>query len=140
MRTILVGFLLIGAAGCGALLTAPRGDTALVAPDTAVLAIGDEVTVDGALAVRIVEIPHDSRCPVDVTCVWAGNAEVVLSTTAGGVERVFTLNTLEHSALGPRSVEVGGYRLTLLRLRPRPRSDVAIAPEDYRIMLEITQS
>lgn len=140
MRAILIGCLLFGTTGCGAALTSPGADHRLAAPDTAVLGIGDEVTVDAVLVVRVVEVPHDSRCPVDVVCVWAGNAEVVLNTVKDGVERAFTLNTFGDPPLAPRSVEVDGYRITLLRLRPRPRSDVAIPPGDYRAKLEIVRS
>ena len=41
------------------------------------LKVGQKVTVkDTNLTVRFVAVAEDSRCPVDVTCAWAGNARL----------------------------------------------------------------
>lgn len=38
---------------------------------------GDEVSLGGQGVLRYVRVANDSRCPLDVQCVWAGDAEVL---------------------------------------------------------------
>src|ERR1044072_8657255 len=45
------------------------------------------------LTLRFVTVPEDSRCPSDVTCVWAGNARVELLVTNGRRTKSMTLNS-----------------------------------------------
>ncbi|MDT5293210.1 MAG: hypothetical protein QOJ76_90, partial [Acidobacteriota bacterium] len=52
--------------------------------------VGRQVTLKGdGLRVRFVAVGNDSRCPEGVTCVWAGDAEVMLEvgTGSGGRKR-----------------------------------------------------
>ena len=35
----------------------------------------------GNLQIRFIGVPEDSRCPLDVECVWAGNAKIVLGVS-----------------------------------------------------------
>lgn len=102
------------------------------------LAPGEAVRLaDADLTVRFVEVAADSRCPADVTCVWEGDAAVVVETAHGGVERVWRLHA-PGEQIGPRSVDVAGHRLTLVGLAPEPRSGQAIPAGDYRATLEVT--
>ncbi len=114
------------------LLTAPLltgCSVGLSGPDT--VALGEEFTlavheravVDDALVVEFMEVPSDSRCPVEANCVWAGNAVVVVETVLDGVEQVVTLNTLESATTGPAAVAVGRYQLRLLELAPEATVD-----------------
>ena len=96
---------------------------------TVVLAIGDEAVV-GELTLGLVEVPEDSRCPVDVTCVWAGDATVVVTTLVGGIERVLALH-LNPRGDGVRSVTLDGYTITLETIEPEPRSGRRILPGEY---------
>ncbi len=103
-------------------------------PLEAVFAIGEEIRVDGIFRVLLSDVTEDSRCPVDVVCVWEGNGAVVVGLTLGtGPTHPFTLNT----AVEPRSAEHGGYRVTLLNLDPAPRSDTPIERDRYRATLRI---
>src|SRR6185312_15051394 len=48
------------------------------------LKAGRQVTVKGTkLRIRFVAVENDSRCPSDVTCVWAGNAAVQFQLGTG---------------------------------------------------------
>jgi len=86
------------------------------------------------LALTFDRVLGDSRCPVDVMCVWAGNAEMEISTTwLGNVQETHRLN----SFLEPHTFDVGGYRVTFRRLDPEPREGVAIDSADYRIDLSV---
>jgi len=50
------------------------------------------VGVDG-LAVEFVELMEDSRCPLDVTCVWAGM--IVIRIIVSSADGVFGIGTVE---------------------------------------------
>jgi len=108
-----------GADGCGV-----TADTLLT------LCMGREVRApDGVMRVVLLAVRNDSRCPVDVQCVWAGNAEVELGVAFGeGPTVPYVLNT----GLSPRAVVVGTYRLTLADLRPA-RVSVRTIPQDQYV-------
>ncbi len=99
------------------------------------LSLHETAIVPGtALALTLERVVGDSRCPVDVTCVWAGNAELQLSAMLlGNPSETHRLN----SFLDPRVFEVGGYRVTFRRLSPGPREGVSIDSADYRLALNV---
>lgn len=78
--------------------------------------------------VTLLEVVNDSRCPVDVVCVTAGDAEVRLAVVGEGEDRTVSLHVMQE----PRSVTIGAVRLELTGLTPSPRSTVTIAPAEYR--------
>ena len=48
------------------------------------LKAGKQVMLKGTrLRIKFAAVENDSRCPSDVTCVWAGNAAVQLQLSAG---------------------------------------------------------
>ncbi len=105
------------------------------------LKAGRVVTLDGgALRVRFVRVSSDSRCPVDVDCVWAGNAEVLLEV--GGSrwrgKKSLGLNT-NASPERPGEGTYGRYTLKLTGLAPQPRSTRKIAPGKYVATLLVTK-
>jgi hypothetical protein len=81
--------------------------------------------------VTFLEVVNDSRCPVDVVCVTAGDAEVRLAVTGEGEDRTVSLHTTQE----PRSTTIGAVRLELTGLMPSPRSTVTVRPQDYRAMI-----
>ena len=55
---------------------------------------GQQATVKGTKSgITFMNVGEDSRCPKDVTCVWAGNATVRLWVTNGRSSKSLTLNT-----------------------------------------------
>jgi hypothetical protein len=101
------------------------------------IGVGQEAHVKGtAITVRLVRVSDDSRCPVDVQCVWAGNAVARLALSAGdGSGHEVAINT----TTDPRSTIFSGYRITLVGLKPAPRSGTTIKPSDYVATLEVTR-
>jgi hypothetical protein len=90
--------------------------------------VDQEKTVSGTrIKVKFIELIEDSRCPVDVNCVWAGNAKIKLRFSKGSDEEVVELNT----TLKPQTIDFGGYRFKLAGLTPRPRSNVRISRLGY---------
>jgi len=51
------------------------------------IAIGEMVQFEKA-SVKFIQVLDDSRCPTDVTCVWAGQAKVQIELQAVGGEKV----------------------------------------------------
>ncbi|HZD03403.1 MAG TPA: hypothetical protein VE173_00750 [Longimicrobiales bacterium] len=136
----LVAALAVAVGGCGegaaTDVALEASASALTTPTEVTLPLGQEVMVEGTI-VRLVftRVLEDSRCPVDVVCVWQGNAAVEVGIAAGmGPTAPLHLN----SALEPRSATWQGIRLTYLSLQPRPRSDRRTAPRNYtlRVLLE----
>jgi len=120
-------FACLALAGC---VTAPAAKSQVVELGAEVtLAAGATVSVKGAgLAVRFVSVTEDSRCPRDVTCIWAGEVkiqlEVLVSRTRSKVEILEGGNTV-----------ASGYRVSLVRVDPVPSSTARIALQDYRVTL-----
>ena len=105
------------------------------------LKVGRVVTLDGGgLRVRLARVASDSRCPVDVNCVWAGNAEVVFEVGARGRRGGTTLR-LNTSAGPERPGEgrYGRYTLKLVGLAPRPRGNRKIAAGRYAATLLVVR-
>lgn len=80
------------------------------------------------LTVQFIQVVDDSRCPEDVTCVWAGNAKVQIKIRKGNS----VWKTLEiNSNLNPKMVEFEGYEIQLTELTPTPRSNIRINRNGY---------
>lgn len=103
------------------------------------LKAGRQVTVKGTkLRIRFVAVENDSRCPSDVTCVWAGNAAVQLQLGTGRGSKTVTLNTSKSPSFAGE-IEYRGYRVKLVDLSPYPRSDRKIAQRDYTATLLVSK-
>ncbi len=77
------------------------------------------------------EIVSDSRCPIGVTCIWAGTVEVrtVLATAVSHGEHTMKLNEAQ---------VFGEYNVTLTEVTP-PKTEAAIPSSSYRFTYEITK-
>jgi hypothetical protein len=99
------------------------------------LHVGDTVTLDGgALQVSLEQVAEDSRCPMDVMCVWQGRALVELHVTVDGVDRGLVSATL---VPGPQRLPdldaiVERYAFSLTDLQPYPQASQP-QPLDQRV-------
>lgn len=75
---------------------------------------GKIAVVDG-VQITFVRVGQDSRCPPDVQCIWAGDAEVKLSVAGDDV----TLHT-HGGTQYPKSARVAGRTITLRDLTRSP--------------------
>ena len=101
------------------------------------LRAGQEAIIEGSpFRLRFVGVVQDSRCGIDVMCIWAGDAQLhlVVDQDAAGEERLDLHTTLE-----PRSAIVHGYRVALEDLEPAPRGGRTIAPDQYRAEFRVTR-
>jgi hypothetical protein len=149
-RPISSAFLFTGLLlfGCGATAApspapespAPPKPPAPVKPDaegrlTLAVAGRAEVAPGGILTFE--RVVSDSRCPVDVTCVWAGEIRVALS---------FELEHSEAPRIGfelattAPTAEARGLHFELLGATPAPHSKQPIAADAYRISLCVRPS
>jgi hypothetical protein len=102
------------------------------------LALGERAQVQDAGFTLVFEsVPSDTRCPLDVVCVSAGNAEVQLVLHFGPPQaltpdRPLILNTTED----PHALPVDGYMVELLALDPQPVAGQA-PPMAYRATLRV---
>ena len=101
------------------------------------LAPGQTATVRGTnVRLTFERVSEDSRCPTDVTCIWEGDAVVVLKVKAGAEEATREVHT-QGGEPRSRKAPAGDYVVTLVRLDPAPRSTSTIEPSAYRATLRV---
>ena len=108
-------------AGCAADRAGTAGDEpppVSSSKHTIVLARGQQAVIaDESLTVELVEI-SDSRCPVKVTCIWAGHAAVTLQVGKPGLVagRVVIGSEAPPNMKLPSDADYGGYLFHLVEL------------------------
>ena len=94
---------------------------------------GKQITIpEEDISLRFNDVLKDSRCPKGVTCVWAGNAEIVIQLN----NTEANLNTY----LDPKQTSISEYKVQLLSLNPYPIYNVEIEDMDYSAKLLITKN
>ena len=97
------------------------------------IAVGQEAKLEGSnVVIRFRSVTNDSRCASDVQCVWAGNAVAGFDLRGAGQSDA-ALNT----TLDPKSVKYAGYTISLVGLKPIPRSGATIPALDYVATLRV---
>jgi hypothetical protein len=117
--------LLTPTVGC-----APVQTAVIVDPGVAfALAPGQTAEVKRAdTRITFRQVREDSRCPTDVTCVWAGDAKVEIVISRTGVPddtRLLSITPPNNEA------RVGNLRIVFVGLTPVPRQANASAPRNY---------
>jgi hypothetical protein len=82
------------------------------------------------------QVREDSRCPVDVTCVWAGDAkiEIVISRSGAADDaRILSITPPNNEAAE------GNLRIRFVSLAPVPRQADANVPRNYRADFVVDQ-
>jgi hypothetical protein len=128
---LLVTFGSMFAVACGS-ASSPSAPSAALSQPTE-LSPGQTAQV-GPLRITFTGVSGDSRCPVDVVCVWAGDAVAKLSVSqpTGAVE------TRELHTSNPRAATYGDFQIELVRLDPAPHSTQPIPPASYRLVVLVT--
>ena len=117
--------LLIASAGC-----APVQTAITVEPGVSfTLAPGQAATVRGTnTRITFKQVREDSRCPVDVTCVWEGAAKIEIAVAREGTAeetRVLSLRPPGNDA------QAGQVTIRFVGLSPVPRQAEANRPKKY---------
>ena len=115
-------------AACGNKVSTPSGEKVPLGREFT-LAPGQSAVVEDDVRLTLKSVADDSRCPVDVTCVWEGDAKVsveILTPTPRSEHELHTSSRFDREATH------GAYRVTLVKLEPAPRSTATISQGDYR--------
>ena len=101
------------------------------------LKVGQVATVEGTgLKIGFASVREDSRCPEDVTCVWAGNAKVAISLKKGKSKLASVeLNT----GINPKQHSYMGYEVRLVALHPNPKSKTTLDKKSYVATLIVSK-
>ena len=132
-RTITIATLSMATAlpGCRTLPAETRID---VPPATVTLETGQAVRLPDGARLRYLRLVHDSRCPVDVQCIHAGDAEIELRhQPATGAARFLRLGTAASPLRSaPTTATIDGWELRLERLdrRQPPRATLTLSRSD----------
>ena len=98
------------------------------------LHMGESARVGGTrLVVTFRAVLEDTRCPIDVVCIVAGNGRVQLEVRGVRGAGRLALNTTSE----PRESPLDSHRIRLHDLRPGRLAGREIPPEAYEIDLEV---
>ncbi len=123
LAIVSASFLLIPSWGCAPLQTA-----VIVEPGVSfTLAPGQSAEVKRAdTRITFREVREDSRCPVDVTCVWAGDAKIqIVIEPNGSAPRTLSITPPNNET------RAGNLRIRFVGLSPVPRQADGNAPRNY---------
>lgn len=81
----------------------------------------------GQAGVKFLKVISDSRCPKQVTCIWPGEAKVLLGISING--EYFEKEVVISGRGGELSLE--GLNMQLSHLRPYPETALGIAHDEY---------
>lgn len=88
---------------------------------------------DGSVTVKFLEVISDSRCAVDVECVWEGELTVKLIINNQAIE-------ISNSATDVKNeVIIDQFKITFLndQIKPIPYSNVKYSLDAYSILLKV---
>jgi hypothetical protein len=102
------------------------------------LSIGQTATIKGqALQITFEDIIEDSRCPSDVTCIWAGRASCVIKLVDGSSQYRMVLTELGLTDQYTRET-YREYQLAF-HVRPYPEAGQSIGRDEYRLQLIVSK-
>jgi len=122
-------------AACGNKVATPSGEKIPLGREFT-LAVGQSAVVGDGVRLTLKSVTDDSRCPVDVTCVWEGDAKVSVELITPSPRAEHELHTTGRES---HEAKHGAYRVTLVKLEPAPRSTVTISSSDYRATLVVVR-
>ena len=105
--------------------------------ETIALKVGQQkLAGKGAVVVKFLSVEEDSRCPVGVQCVWAGNAKIKVKIGfAGGDSKVVEMNT----GVGPKGDQLSGWAINLTSLTPLPPKNAKTRAPRYTATFTISR-
>tara|TARA_R100000935_G_scaffold27623_1_gene47815 strand:+ start:3281 stop:3673 length:393 start_codon:yes stop_codon:yes gene_type:complete len=92
-------------------------------------------------SVRFIKVVSDSRCPKDVTCIWAGEAKVLISISENGKEieeKIISIRDANNLILNFEDSEML-YSLNAIELYPYPTSKHKIEDSEYCLKIQFSK-
>lgn len=103
--------------------------------DMFTLKIGQSATIsEENIEIELIEIIGDSRCPKDVTCIWAGVASCHISLTHDGKSYSLVLN---QPGLSEQTSEPFIDYILVYDILPYPSEKEKVDFKDYKLNIEI---
>ena len=101
------------------------------------LPVGKTAALNGNGArITFKQVKEDSRCPTDVTCVWAGDARIELTISRNGSSDDTKILSLSAANSEARS---GDIQIRFVGLTPVPRQADANKPRAYVAQLVVNR-
>jgi hypothetical protein len=94
---------------------------------------------DGDLTVRFDSVTGDSRCPINITCIWAGRADAALTLSVGAKTQTVTLASGDMSQGGSGQTTFEGYTVKLEKVEPPKMEGKSIEQKDYKLKLSVAK-
>jgi len=102
---------------------------------------GETVTFDQNKKLTFVDVVSDSRCPIEVHCVWAGEATIALQAICTPADTInFELSFGDGITDHREATIFQIYRVELLEVLPLTEEGVELEKEDYSIRVLIEKS
>ena len=104
------------------------------------LEVGQSLDFEGR-SIRFKKLISDSRCPKGVTCIWAGEAKVLVEILDDGEVcgvRELTLSGASEAISLQKLFPGESISLLPAVLAPYPEIDKQISQEEYRLSLKVT--
>lgn len=99
------------------------------------------VTFDQNKKLTFVDVISDSRCPVDVDCVWPGEVVIALRATCTPQDTIYFQLTFGEDDEASRDTTIFDiYRVEILEVSPLRYEGVELENEDYSIRVLIEKS
>jgi len=133
LKLLTVVFLaaLVTAEGC----PNPAGPDQVALARPFELAVGHTAELPDGLRLKFDRVTGDSRCPLDVQCVTAGDATVLVHVSReGGTPFPLELHTRQ----GGSQIVYDNHTIQLTALQPHPRSDRPSRQIDYVATLVVS--
>ena len=125
--------VLISLFGC----TRNQVDAAVGVGEIFTIGVGQSARINGEdMIIKFDEVIGDSRCPQNVTCVWAGVASSRVTIIYKGVNYALALN---QPGLTDQAKEVFIDYTLSFSLNPYPIAGKEISPKDYRLTMTVTK-
>lgn len=102
-------------------------------PSEVTLKASDSAFLNNELMITFTGVGADSRCPIDVMCFWAGDAEIKLKLSKDGLQKEVVL----HTGLIPTAIVFDGYEIALKNVLPARKSNEDIKQNQYAVDLRI---
>jgi hypothetical protein len=140
---LLVWAVLILATGCsGGNRKTDPGDMPVGASlDSSFLLGFDKMAIvkSEKLSIRFTNVPEDSRCPVGVHCVWAGQVRIDLEIQKGSrtAENIQLISLEGQPELGEKKFDK--HLIRLIKVEPPRTTGRELELSDYKITLSVSE-
>ena len=102
-----------------------------------VLSIDEKATIDSELIITLLGIEEDSRCPIDVTCVWEGSVKAEINLVNGQTNLGNHIIPLAVKDASAQTFE--GYFIKMMEVEPYPVSSTPIKPSEYMVTFLVSK-